>query len=222
MLQRTTSLAAALAGSLLATACSSAYYGALDRLGYEKRHILRDRVEESRDDQQAVQEEFQTTFDLYKQVTGYQTGELERFYRKMEAQLERSEDKAQNVRERIASIEQVSGDLFAEWEAEIGQISSADRRRQDRVRLRATRTRCDEMLRVMKRAAAKMDPVLTAFRDEVLYLKHNLNASAIDALSGSTAEIQRDIDALIREMQASMAETQRFLDALEGQAPAQS
>jgi hypothetical protein len=222
MLQRTTPLAAALAGWLVATACGSAYYGALDQFGYEKRHILKSRVEKSQDDQQAVQEEFQTTFELYKQVTGYQAGELERFYRKMEAQLERSEDKAGRVRERIASIEQVAGDLFAEWEGEIEQISSADRRRQDRIRLKATRARCDEMLRVMKRAAAKMDPVLTAFRDEVLYLKHNLNASAIDALSGSTAEIQRDIAALIKEMQASIAETQKFLDALEGQAPVQS
>jgi hypothetical protein len=214
-MRRAIALTALLIAALPLAGCRSAYYGALDQFGYEKRHILKSRVEKSQDDQKAVQEEFQTTFELFKQVSGYQGGELERFYRKMEAQLEESEEKAQQVRDRIASIEQVSADLFQEWEGEIGQISSAERRRQDQAKLRDTRKRCDQMVRAMKRASAKMDPVLTAFRDEVLYLKHNLNASAINSLSATSAEIERDIASLIREMQASIAETQRFLATLQ-------
>jgi hypothetical protein len=211
---REAALAAALI-ALLGAGCRHAYYGTLDRLGYEKRHILKSRVEKSQADQEAVQAEFQTTFELFKQVTGYSGGDLERFYRKMEAQLERSEARAQQVRERIASIEEVAADLFEEWEDEIDEISSAERRRQDQARLRATRTRCDQLVRTMSRAAARMDPVLTAFRDEVLYLKHNLNASAIHSLEASADEIGRDIDRLMREMQASIAETRRFLAELD-------
>jgi hypothetical protein len=211
---RSSPLILVLLAALAASGCRSAYYGALDRFGVEKRHILKSRVEKSQADQQAVQEEFQSTYELLKQVANYDGGDLERFYRKMEAQLERSEARAQQVRERIASIEEVSGDLFEEWEGEISQIHSAEKRRQDQVRLRATRARCDQMLAAMKRAAAKMDPVLGAFRDEVLYLKHNLNASAIGALQASADEIERDIAVLIREMQASIAQTREFLETL--------
>jgi hypothetical protein len=206
-----TSRLAALAIALAVGGCRHAYYGALDRFGYEKRHILESRVEKSQEDQRAAQEEFQSTFELFKQVTGYEGGDLEDFYRKMEKQLERSESKAQSVRERIDSIEEVGSDLFAEWESEIEQISSAARRREDSARMRATRGRYEQMLRVMRRAEAKMDPVLTAFRDEVLTLKHNLNASAIGSLQANADEIERDVAVLIREMQASIAETQRFL-----------
>jgi pyruvate-formate lyase len=186
----------------------------MEQIGREKRHILESRVEASREDQEEVQEEFKTTFELFKEVTDYDGGDLERFYTRMEAQLERSESKAEDVRERIRSIERVAKDLFDEWTGEIAEISRADLRRESESQLRATRSRYDKMIAAMKRAEAKMDPVLTAFRDQVLFLKHNLNASAIASLERSTADIESDVAALLREMQASIAETEVFLATL--------
>ena len=202
--------------ALLLLGCTSAYYSVMESIGREKRHILESRVEASREDQKEVQEEFQTTFELFQEVTGYDGGDLERFYQRMQSQLERSEEKAEAVRERIRSIEQVAGDLFEEWEGEIAQISRADLRRQSESKLRTTRARYQKMIAAMKRAEARMDPVLTAFRDQVLFLKHNLNASAIASLESSTADIESDVAGLIRELRASIAETEEFLAALEG------
>jgi hypothetical protein len=198
----------------LSLGCTSVYYSAMEQIGREKRHILESRVEASREDQEEVQEEFKTTFELFKEVTDYDGGDLERFYTRMEAQLERSESKAEDVRERIRSIERVAKDLFDEWTGEIAEISRADLRRESESQLRATRSRYDKMIAAMKRAEAKMDPVLTAFRDQVLFLKHNLNASAIASLERSTADIESDVAALLREMQASIAETEVFLATL--------
>mgnify|MGYP003898698293 CR=1 FL=1 len=45
-----------------------------------------------------------------------------------------------------------------------------------------TRRRYDDLMRVMRRAADRMDPVLATFRDQVLFLKHNLNAQAVGSL----------------------------------------
>jgi hypothetical protein len=202
--------------ALLTSGCSSAYYAALEQLNIEKRHILESRVEKSQKDQQAVQEEFQTTFELFKEVTGYDGGDLERFYTRMQTQLDRSEERAQQLRDRIESIERVAVDLFSEWGEEIGEISDARLRRQSERSLRDTRSRYDQMIAAMQRAESKMDPVLTAFRDQVLFLKHNLNASAIASLQASTREIETDVAALIREMQTSIREAQSFLAAMEG------
>jgi hypothetical protein len=68
----------------------------------------------------------------------------------------------------------------------------------------------------MQRASASMDPVLTAFRDQVLFLKHNLNAAAIASLEGNAREIRGDVDALIRNMEKSIAEADAFIATLEG------
>lgn len=56
-----------------------------------------------------------------------------------------------------------------------------------------------------------MEPVLTALQDNVLYLKHNLNASAVGALEGELKTIQQDVSRLINEMKASVAESDAFI-----------
>ena len=165
-----------------APGCRSAYYGVLEQVGVQKRHILEDRIEDGREAQQQAQEQFQDAFERFKTATSFEGGDLEDTYRGLAAELEESETRAADVRERIASIEQVAGDLFEEWEDEIGQISRADLRRKSSAQLQQTRTRYAKLLAVMKKAERKMEPVLVAFRDQVLFLKHNLNASAIASL----------------------------------------
>ena len=44
----------------------------------------------------------------------------------------------------------------------------------------------------MKRAEQSMQPVLRTLRDNVLYLKHNLNAQAIGALRGEFGVLKTD------------------------------
>ena len=202
----------ALAG---APGCRSAYYGVLEQVGVQKRHILKDRIEDGREAQQEAQEQFQDAFERFKTATSFEGGDLEDTYRGLAAELADSEARAADVRERIASIEQVAGDLFEEWEGEIGQISRADLRRKSTAQLQQTRTRYAKLLAVMKKAERKMEPVLVAFRDQVLFLKHNLNASAIASLEKQAAGIQRDVDALVRDLSASMREADAFLATLE-------
>jgi hypothetical protein len=66
----------------------------------------------------------------------------------------------------------------------------------------------------MEQAAARMDPVLDAFRDQVLFLKHNLNAQAISALAGTTRDLQKDISRLIADMEKSIKEADAFIAAM--------
>jgi hypothetical protein len=66
----------------------------------------------------------------------------------------------------------------------------------------------------MRRAEDKMQPVLNAFRDQVLFLKHNLNARAIAALEGTVASLEAEVATLILDMEASIEEANRFIDEM--------
>ena len=211
---RRIALSLALAALLPLVGCTSAYYGMMEQIGVEKRHILRDRVEAGQEAQEEAQQQFETTYEAFKTVTRYDGGDLEDFYDKMEAELEDCEARAQDVRDRIASIEQVSGDLFSEWASEIDQISNANLRRQSEESLRNSERRYDRMIGAMQKASAKMDPVIIAFRDQVLFLKHNLNARAVASLETNVTEIQGEVDALIRDMDSAINEAQRFLESM--------
>ncbi len=202
--------------AVAAGGCRSVYYDAMEQVGVHKRHILRDRVEEGQEEQRAAQEQFQTAYERFAEAARFDGGDLEATWSKLNTEYERSEDKADAVRGRIASIEQVAADLFVEWEAEIGEISNAGLRRSSEQSLRDTRTRYQGLIAAMKRAESKMDPVLVAFRDQVLYLKHNLNARAIASLEGSVQEIEKDVADLIGEIQVSIREAESFLASMEG------
>ncbi len=121
------------------------------------------------------------------------------------------------MRGRIKSVEQVAGDMFKEWGEENKQYSNEKLRAASEQRLDETRDRYRELVGVMKQASSKMDPVLAAFKDQVLYLKHNLNASAIASLQDTSAEIESDVATLIRDMETSINEANEFISQINKQ-----
>jgi DNA repair exonuclease SbcCD ATPase subunit len=193
-------------------ACQTAYYGAMEKLGFEKRDILVNRVEDARGAQQDAKEQFENALEQFIAVTEFEGGELESRYRKLKAEFDASEARAEKVRGRIADVERVAKDLFREWEKELGQYSSQDMRRSSERQLKDTRQRYAVLIDKMQRAERAMDPVLDAFRDRVLFLKHNLNAQAVASLRNDRAAIESDIASLIKEMNRSIAEADAFIE----------
>lgn len=183
-------------------------------LGYAKREQLVDRVEQARDEQEEAKEQFATTLQEFKALTGFDGGDLEKTYDKLKRELDRSEDAAGDVRGKIRSVERVAKALFSEWESELDQYSTESLRTASEQQLRDTRSRYEELIGAMKSAEARMDPVLTAFNDQVLFLKHNLNARAIASLDQTVLELENEIDRLIADMNASIAEANAFIEEM--------
>jgi len=203
---------------LLAAAgsCQSAYYGIQEKFGVHKRDILVDRVEEGREAQEAAKEQFQSALDAFKAVESFDGGDLEEVYDELNGEYQVAESRVKTVRSRIASIEDVSEDLFAEWKQELEQYDNAELRAKSEQTMIETKDRYADLIAAMRRAEVKMEPVLAMFGDQVLFLKHNLNAKAITSLQGSLASIESDVGILIRDMETSIAEADAFIAAMEG------
>jgi predicted nucleic acid-binding Zn-ribbon protein len=183
----------------------------MEAFGVDKRSILVDRVDDARESQTEAQEQFQSTYEAFQALTGFEGGDLEKLYKKLKSEYEDAVDDAEDVTERIDSIETVARDLFKEWEEEIETISDPTMKQDSRTMLRDTKTQLDGVVETMRSAEATMPPVLQQFGNHVTYLKHTLNAAAIGSLQSKSAEIGRDIDALIKRMEASIAEAQEFI-----------
>ena len=196
------------------TGCQSAYYSAMEQVGYHKRDIMVDRVEEAKESQQDAQQEFTSALEAISALTQFDGGELERVYNQINDQYLDSEKAAEEVRERIAAIEDVSEALFDEWQGELDLYTSRKLRRSSEQKLRETKASYKTMLSAMKRAEDKMTPVLNTLRDNTLYLKHNLNANAIGALQGEFINLEQDIQYAIKQMNAAIAESDKFLQKL--------
>ena len=198
----------------LNSGCQSMYYDAMEKMGYHKRDLLVSDVEKARDAQQAAKEQFKSALDRFTKTLNIKGGELQEKYDILNGEYEQSAAKAQAVRDRIASVEDVSAALFEEWEAELQQYSSASLRQNSQKKLTQTRSKYAQLIKAMKRAETRMDPVLAKFKDQVLFLKHNLNAQAITSLKSELSSVQGDITTLITDMESSIKEADSFISAM--------
>ncbi|EKO3377380.1 DUF2959 domain-containing protein [Vibrio fluvialis] len=193
------------------TGCQSAYYSAMEKVGYHKRDIMVDRVEAAQESQKDAQQELTSALEALSAFTQFDGGELESAYERINDQYQQSEAAAADVHERIAAIEDVADALFDEWQGELALYTSSKLRRASEQKLNTTKASYQTMLKAMKRAEQKMTPVLNTLRDNTLYLKHNLNASAVGSLQGEFATLEQDIRTAITQMNAAIKESDQFL-----------
>ncbi len=191
--------------------CSKAYYDAMEKVGIHKRDILVDRVADARDAQSEAQEKFKSALEQFGSVVQVENTDLKKAYDKLNAAYEDSEGAANKVSQRIDKVESVADALFEEWEDELKLYKNADLRRASQRKLKNTQTRYREMLASMHRAEKSMTPVLRSFRDNVLFLKHNLNAQAIGALRSEFSTLKGEIDGLIKYMNEAIETSNKFI-----------
>ncbi len=193
------------------TACSSTYYGAMEKVGIHKRDILVDRVEAGRDSQEDAQKQFKSALEQFDSVVKLEETDLKKAYDKLNKEYEKSKNSADDVSSRIDKIESVASALFKEWKGELKQYESKALRRSSEEQLKATKVRYNKMIAAMKTAEQTMEPVLRIFHDNVLYLKHNLNAQAIGSLQSEFANLEGQIGELIKSMNIAIDSSNSFI-----------
>ena len=210
-----TFLCALLTLGLLSSGCGmarNAYYNAWEKAGYAKRERLVDSVKTARDEQNGAKTQFVSALDQFKQVARFEGGDLEKAYNKLKGESDACTAKADAVRGRIQTVRNVGGALFEEWQGEVKQIKDdPDLEKQSQALLDKTKSDYAALLKRMDSAAESMTPVLNKFNNRVIFLKGNLNAQAIGSLSKTEVELGKDIDALMTQMQASIAEADEFI-----------
>jgi hypothetical protein len=207
--------------ALCGTGCATtrkAYYNSWEKFGYAKRERLVDDVKDARDEQAKAKQQFASALEQFRSVVNFDGGRLEPMYNKLDKEYQRCEARATAVRNKTQTVKNVAGALFGEWQGEIGQIKD-DPTLKDKSQALLDRTKDNygEMIARMDAASASMDPVLSRFKNRVLFIKHNLNAQAVASLKGTEVELGGEIESLIREMESSIAEADEFIAGIQPQ-----
>ncbi|MEJ6122437.1 DUF2959 domain-containing protein [Vibrio sp. 2-Bac 85] len=211
MKKKTLLCASLLALTFTLSGCESVYYSAMEKVGLHKRDILIDRVEETKESQQESQEEFQSALEGLTTLIDFKGGELQKTYDALNDDYQSSLKAANEVSTNIDKVEEVANALFDEWNEELEQYKSASLKRQSSQKLAETKSQFSTLLRSMRNAESKMEPVLSSLNDNVLYLKHNLNAQAVSEIKGEFTNLKRDIQQLMNDMNESIAESNKFI-----------
>lgn len=213
---QTASTGGILVGVMLLSGCASVQYSALEKVGIHKRDILVDRVEDARDAQTETREQLVSAYEELSALVGHDGGELEEKYKRLSKEVDRSREATEDLDEHLADIDRVSEDLFEEWESELDLYSSAALRSDQEKKLKLARRQFSMMRERMQTARNRVDPVLAVLTDNVLFLKHSLNAQALTALRGQASVLEGQVDALIRDMQLAIDEADAFINRMRG------
>jgi hypothetical protein len=200
-----------IAATLLLLGCQPAYYYTMEKFGVHKRDLLVKWVQKARDSQEEAKEQFKSALEQFSSVVNIEGGQLQEKYKQLNTQFEASESKAEDVHDRIAKVEDVAKALFREWEKELKQYSNEKMRKISQQKLTDTQQQYAKLIGAMKRAEKNIEPVLSTFRDQVLFLKHNLNAQAISSIQSELLSVESDVALLISDMEASIQEADTFI-----------
>ncbi len=187
------------------------YYRTKESFGQHKRDLVVVRVEEASESLQTTKIQFLDALERFKSVVHVESGTLEDKYNLLKQQFDFCSMRSEHVANRIQAIEDVSQALFSEWEEELKEYTNRSLRAQSRQQLKLSRQHYTRLIKAMHKAEQKIQPVLGAFRDQVLFLKHNLNANAIAALQQEFSAIALDISQLIQAMENSISEANHFV-----------
>jgi phage-related tail protein len=190
------------------------YFRARESIGEHKREIVIYQVEQACVSLKETRDEFEDALERFKILVCINETGLEHKYNQLNRQYQFCRSKSAAVSTKISAIQEVSEALFVEWEAELNEYTNRTLRNSSKQQLKAARQNYARLIKAMQRAESKIQPVLAAFKDQVLYLKHNLNARAIAALQHELIEISIDISQLIQAMEQTIAEASHFVSAL--------
>jgi hypothetical protein len=201
--------------SLLNKRFQNVYYqGRESLLGHHKRDIVVVQVDEACESLKECRDQFVDALEKFKSIVKIQDSPLEQRYQLLKRRYDLCRGMADQFSQRIRSIEQVSEALFDEWEAELELYSNRALRSRSQQQLKKSRQHYQRLLKALQTAEGRMFPVLAAFEDQVLFLKHNLNAHAIAALRQEFVDIGVDISRLIDVMEKTIREASDFVAVL--------
>lgn len=192
-----------------------AQYSALEQFGVHKRDILVDRIQKTSETQKDTKEQFQSAYEELSRLVAVDDRGLEKKYKRMSKAVEKSEVKAEELKERTESVNRVATDLFAEWEEELEQYQNHRLKQSSANNLTVTKRRYAKIYQAMLEANKRVEPVLQVLQDNTLFLKHNLNARAVSSLSSEVVSIEGKVKALIRQMEASINESKTFIESMQ-------
>ncbi len=190
------------------------YYSTRESIGEHKREIVVQQVGNACKSLQETKEEFEDTLERFKSLVTVNDTSLEHKYHLLNRQYQFCCSRSEAVSHRIQAIQEVSEALFNEWEGELSEYSNRSLRNSSKLQLKSAKQNYARLIKSMQKAEAKMQPVLAAFKDQVLYLKHNLNSRAIAALQHEFIEMSVDISQLIYAMEQTIEEANQFFSTL--------
>src|SRR4029453_4776473 len=120
-------------------------------------------------------------------------------------QVKDCESKSEEVKKQKEAMDLEADKLYASWTADLAAISSPDLKQRSENRLTQTKDRRGKSGAAGLQARGAYDEFLTGLKDQIKYLGHDLNPSAIASLKGDAGKLNAKAKTMFDKIDGTVA-----------------
>jgi hypothetical protein len=158
--------------------------------------------------------QIQKTMDAYNLVVAPETTNRKSAYAKLQKEVETTKKRQAVIAVRGGEASAEADTLFKSWQASTSAISDAGLRAKSEERLAATQARVAEIQADNRRADELYATFMKALEDQVTYLGHDLNASAVASLKQESVKLNTQASELYAAIEKATSSATAAIAAL--------
>ena len=157
--------------------------------GHKRTDKLIERIDETVKEMREGRKRVEKTLAAYHEVFSQEEKRRRSAYKDLVKSLEKQEERSKKLRERFKQLEKTAEKFFKDWNNSLKDIRKGELRDRSAARLDETRKRYKELIRAGEEARNGFRPVVEGLEDQVVYLGHDLNQTAVESLETDRAKI---------------------------------
>jgi chromosome segregation ATPase len=169
------------------------------------------RVEESRRALQVAEAQIRSTFDTANSLGQTEGGNLQSDFQRLNSEIELSNEKRDEFRKRVDSMDKTSASYFTTWAADLDKFQTEEFRSRSEARLEDTRGRYNQLMTTMQQADEQFNPVLAKLHDVSRYLSFMLNPTGVASVKTSVSEMSSEATDLYTAIETAVQEADGFV-----------
>lgn len=164
-----------------------------------------------------TRQQLEKTLTTYNSIIDGKAPDAKAAYKDLEKAVKDCEAKSEDVRKQKEAMDAEADKLFAGWSSSIAGISSTDLKQRSEARMAQTKDQLGKIAGAGQQARASYDTFLKGLKDQITYLGHDLNPSAVASLKGDAAKLNDQAKAMFQKVDGTVATATSSLDALRQQ-----
>jgi Protein of unknown function (DUF2959) len=157
------------------------------------------------------------TMDVYNGLMADGATDRKGAYKKLQSEMESTEKRRAEIGLKADEMKAEADTLFKSWSDSTAAISDAGLRKQTEDRMAKTKTSIAQVGTVGQKASEIYGPVMKALQDQVTYLGHDLNPSAVASLKPNAVKLNDQTKELVKRIDDTISTANTAISALRPQ-----
>ncbi len=154
------------------------------------------------------------TLESYNYIIDGKASDPRAEYKKLVKDLRRSERAREDVRDKVEAMEKAAAAYFGDWEASQAGFHSDEMRAKSEARLAETKQNYGKIFDAGNTASDNFNSFIAQMDDQIRYLGHDLNPSAIADLADEAAELNEQANEFFTSITETLKTAVQYTDSL--------